>query len=469
MKKLNIQNKELRVIGFPADIVPEIMKTAHLHFRGKQKKSDVLATLRQLIISPDRFEEDPVWKKIAQRLLHPGQKNKPIDAPVELTGKRTYTIFGSDYIDEGSRIQMEMAMRLPVTLQGALMPDAHQGYGLPIGGVLAVKNAVIPYGVGMDIGCRMCLSVFQVNPEILNTKRDLLKNILIQETHFGKKDAPWREDHEIMERAEFREIKFLRGLKDKAHSQLGSSGSGNHFVEFGIIVVENPEPPLFPEKGMFLALLSHSGSRNFGAEIAGYYTKIAKEVCKLPKGAQNLAWLDLDTEAGQEYWMAMTLAGDYASANHQIIHDKIAASVGEKPMVLVENHHNFAWKEILDNGTEAIVHRKGATPAGINTLGIIPGSMATPGFVVKGKGNSSSINSASHGAGRLMSRKQAKERFNRKELYGFLKKEGIELIGGDIDESPFAYKDIRKVMSSQSELVDIVAGFYPKIVRMSGD
>ncbi len=469
MKKLNIRNKDLRRLGYPADIIPVVMKTAHKQFRGQLNKTGVLEILDRLISSPDDFREDTVWSEIAGELVE--SKNKPgvLSEKIELVKRKNYRIFGDDYIDEGSRIQMDMAMQLPIALQGALMPDAHQGYGLPIGGVLAVDNAVIPYGVGMDIGCRMCLSVFSLGTEILNHKLDWLKSILLNNTHFGKKDMRVRNDHEVMERQEFKEIKILRSLKDKAYSQLGSSGSGNHFVEFGILEILDDKHPLFPGKGPFLALLSHSGSRNFGAGIASYYTRLAKQSCKLPSGAKNLAWFYLDTNEGQEYWKAMNLAGDYASANHYIIHQKISKVLGEQPIVVIENHHNFAWKEKLDNGKEAIVHRKGATPASLHTTGIIPGSMATPGFVVSGKGNMESINSASHGAGRLMSRNEAKKRFSKKDLDHFLKKAGIELIGGDIDESPFAYKNIEKVMALQEELVNIIAIFYPKIVRMSAD
>jgi tRNA-splicing ligase RtcB (3'-phosphate/5'-hydroxy nucleic acid ligase) len=217
------------------------------------------------------------------------------------------------------------------------------------------------------------------------------------------------------------------------------------------------------------ALLSHSGSRGLGAEIARHYTKVAKQVCMLPGDASSLAWLDLDTEAGQEYWLAMNLAGEYASANHHQIHERIGAALGERALLMVENHHNFAWKETLGDGTEVIVHRKGATPAGMGVLGIIPGSMTAPGFIVKGKGSAESLNSASHGAGRLMSRTAAKQSITNKMVRQELEKHGVDLLGGGLDEAPMAYKDIRKVMHEQDELVDVLGTFVPKIVRMCGD
>jgi tRNA-splicing ligase RtcB len=186
----------------------------------------------------------------------------------------------------------------------------------------------------------------------------------------------------------------------------------------------------------------------------------------LPKEVAHLAWLDLNTEEGQEYWIAMNLAGQYASANHHEIHAKMAKAINKKPLIMVENHHNFAWKE-LHQGKEVLVHRNGATPANVNELGIIPGSMATPGFVVKGLGNQKAINSASHGAGRLMSRTAAFKAITKSAMQTMLTDNGIELIGGDLDEAPMAYKDIHQVIAAQDELVKVLAKFTPKIVRMA--
>ncbi|HEY6504850.1 MAG TPA: RtcB family protein, partial [Chitinophagaceae bacterium] len=204
-----------------------------------------------------------------------------------------------------------------------------------------------------------------------------------------------------------------------------------------------------------------------GANIANHYTKIAISKRRLPQDAKNLAWLTLDEEEGIEYWLAMNLAGDYASACHHIIHAKIAKQLGRKPMKMVENHHNFAWKEKWE-GRDVIVHRKGATPAGKDVLGIIPGSMTAAGFIVKGKGENASVNSASHGAGRKMSRTKAIASVTDKQLKDELNKHGVKLLGGGLDESPFAYKDIEVVMKSQQQLVDVVGKFTPKIVKMDG-
>jgi tRNA-splicing ligase RtcB len=270
----------------------------------------------------------------------------------------------------------------------------------------------------------------------------------------------------IFDRPEFREIPTVKGLRQKAIKQIGSSGSGNHFVEFGEVTLDDPEKGLPP--GTYLGLLSHSGSRGLGANIARHYTQLAMEQTPLPKEAQHLAWLDLDSELGQEYWLAMNLAGDYASACHHHIHRRVAGALGMEPIVTIENHHNFAWKETAPDGNELIVHRKGATPAGKGVLGIIPGSMTAPAFLVRGKGIVDSIQSASHGAGRQMSRRKAIQSFTKKQLKQALKKHGVDLIGGGMDEAPFAYKDIHSVMDHQRDLVEVLGTFLPKVVRMDG-
>lgn len=420
--------------------------------------------LAEVLKQPTAFIADTVFALLAQELL------KPVDTTIALKNEtHPYSIYGADAIEAGALKQMETAMKLPVTVAGALMPDAHQGYGLPIGGVLATNNAVIPYGVGVDIGCRMCMTLYALPPSMLEEKKEAMKKMLVNNTMFGTATFKKPKDHDVLERKEFSDIKVVRELKDRASKQIGSSGGGNHFVEFGVVEILSPvnEYNLLP--GQYVAVLSHSGSRGLGASIAAHYTKVAMDVCKLPQEAKHLAWLDLDTEAGQEYWLAMNLAGDYASACHHQIHERMAIGLRETPLAMIENHHNFAWKEKDALGNEVIVHRKGATPAGKGVLGIIPGSMATPGFIVRGKGLAASINSASHGAGRLMSRTKAKETILPGQVNEFLKQAGVELIGSGLDEAPMAYKNIHQVMESQKDLVEVLGSFMPKIVRMCGD
>lgn len=432
-------------------------------------REQMLVNFKNVLENPELYLEDAVFKPLAEILLKIDTIEKETISLKEKPD--AYTVYGRENIEEGAKKQMNVAMKLPVTVAGALMPDAHQGYGLPIGGVLATKNAVIPYGVGVDIGCRMALSVFDLPASYLEDHSDKLKDILMQKTRFGAGHGYLkheRVDHEVLENSLFEAHDFIRALKDKAWTQLGSSGGGNHFVEFGVMEFTKADEVLGVEKGKYVALLTHSGSRGLGATIAAHYTKLAKELCKLPYEAQNLAYLDLDTAEGQEYWLAMNLAGEYASACHQVIHDKIKIALGAELLTKVENHHNFAWKEQF-NGEEVIVHRKGATPASKDVMGIIPGSMATPGFLVRGKGEESAINSASHGAGRLMSRTQAIKTLSSTDLRAMLEDNGITLLGAGMDEAPMAYKDIHTVMAAQADLVDVVATFLPKIVRMADD
>ncbi len=464
MGKNTVRGKDLRKMGFPkTNAVAIALGLAERNLK-RQSKEDKLDLLAAILANPEDFLADETWSKLAEALMPDEDELPEISLKEEVT---EYAIFGSKHIQDEALAQMDIAMKLPVAKSGALMPDAHAGYGLPIGGVLAAENAVIPYAVGMDIGCRMSLSVFAINPSLLKGHKARLQNLLHEHTRFGM-GSEFRKpgDHEILSRSEFDEIELLRNLRDKARRQLGSSGSGNHFVEFGTVEIKEISPELRLEPGAYVGLLSHSGSRGLGASIAGHYAALARSLCPLPRQASHLAWLDLDTQEGQEYWLGMTLAGDYASACHDEIHRKLSRALGESPLVRVENHHNFAWKEELPDGSTAIVHRKGATPAAQGVLGIIPGSMVHPGYIVRGKGSARSLNSASHGAGRAMSRSRARNNITRHALKEQLKAHGVSLIGGGLDEAPMAYKDIDLVMSQQRKLVDVLGSFQPRIVRM---
>lgn len=399
--------------------------------------------------------------------MEPTEQAEAIETPLNATGIH-YNVFGAKHIEDGALAQMAIAAKLQITVAGALMPGAHQGYGLPISGILATNNAIIPYAVGVDIGCRMCLSVFAIITDELKKKEAYFQRELVANTLFG---AGWEfaisTDNEVLDRKELSEINFLQGLQHKALKQLGTSGSGNHFVEFGRVEIMDTDNPMGLAVGTYVGLLSHSGSHGMGANIANHYTQITMQKTVLPNEAKHLAWLGLDSEEGMEYWRVMNLAGDYASACHHTIHAKITKAIGEKPIAVVENHHNFAWKEMYQ-GNEVIVHRKGARPAGKNVLGIIPGSMTAPGFIVKGKGEAAYLNSASHGAGRKMSRSIALVNITHEAMQRVLEQHGVKLIGGGLNEAPFAYKDINEVMQSQTNLVDVLGKFYPAIVQMDG-
>jgi len=463
----NLRTKDLSKIGYVNDQLRSlVINTATKYFKHYSKK-EILDLLTKIMNNPEQFLDDEVAGKIAEKII--GKVDVPIYKSYDLMEEPApYKVYGVKGIEPIAIKQMELAMKLPITVQGALMPDAHMGFGLPIGGVLAATNAVIPYAVGMDIGCRMALSIVDETDAFIKRYDYLIKQALRNFTHFGMEGGlEIRQEHEVLDDPLFQQLAFLKPLRSKAVRQLGSSGGGNHFVEFGEIELAENNSLALPAK-KYTALLTHSGSRGLGAAIAKQYTQIAMNTCKLLRHAQQLAWLDMDSEAGQEYWLAMTLAGDYAKACHEKIHGNLLKSLGLKAIHVTENNHNFAWKEVL-NGKELIVHRKGATPAHNGEPGIIPGSMTTPAYLVTGKGVNSAVNSASHGAGRAMSRQKAKDNMTVSAMKKLLSNAGVTLLGGSVEENPLAYKDIESVIKAQSELVNIEGKFMPKIVKMNKD
>lgn len=476
MKKEKISNNELKALGInDTEILVKFSKVANSLLKRKlANKPQILASLKSLINDPHDFAQNHnnEYFELAQLTIELRKngnflKQKQTDYALK-TEIMDFPIYGKEHIEAGALSQMKTAVQLPISVAGALMPDAHQGYGLPIGGVLATTaNTIIPFAVGVDIACRMCLSIFDLPAEMVDSEGDKLKSMLVNHTYFGIGCTTKNHfDSSLFDSEAWKATKIIRDLKAKAYAQLGTSGTGNHFVEWGELTVAENALEGIPA-GNYLALLSHSGSRGFGGSIADHYSKIAMTKTKLPQEAKHLAWLDLDKDEGQEYWIAMNLAGEYASANHHEIHNKIAKALNLNPIMRIENHHNFAWKEQLADGTEVMVHRKGATPAGKGVLGIIPGSMSTPGFVIRGKGNQESINSASHGAGRLMSRTAAFKTLDKALIAANLIDKKITLMGSDMDEAPMAYKDIHAVMAAQRDLVDVLAKFEPRIVRMA--
>lgn len=458
--------------------------------------SELLAAFGAVLARPEDFEQDEVFGELARALLAVESGGGAAGGGVRVGSPAPFRQWGRD-LDPQSIAQMQRACELPVTVSGAIMPDAHVGYGLPIGGVLATQDAVIPYAVGVDIACRMKLTVLDLPAGTLDSEagRERLTDAIESQTRFGTGATfQKRRQHEVMDR-DWDVTGITRTLKDKAWSQLGTSGSGNHFVEFGTLTITDGQgvrlgtaagaasdaggeggtagakSALGLAPGVYLAFLSHSGSRGAGATICNHYSKVAMDLHRdLPKEHRYLAWLDMDGQAGQEYWAAMSLMGAYAAANHACIHRHIAKHLGVEVLLDIENHHNFAWKETHEiDGVqrEVIVHRKGATPAHAGVLGIIPGSMASPGFVVRGKGVAASLGSASHGAGRAMSRTAARASTRWSHVKPMLEDRGVTLLSAGIDEAPVAYKDIHAVMEQQRDLVDVLARFDPRLVKMA--
>ncbi|MEP7356186.1 MAG: RtcB family protein [Anaerolineales bacterium] len=430
-----------------------------------------LAALAQVRDDPARFAGDPILGDLAAECARLARAAEAPPADDLRASPLPYPVWGAEHIEPGARAQMDTAMRLPAAAAGALMPDAHVGYGVPIGAVLATEGVVVPYAVGVDIGCRMKLSVYSDGPQVLEARRGQFQRALLEQTRFGM-GAAWergqRPEHAVLDDPAWGATKQLRALKDLAAKQLGSSGSGNHFVEFGVFHLAADDAGLRLAGGTYLALLSHSGSRGVGYKICEAFTRLAREQHpSLEKGARDLAWLDLSTQAGAEYFHSMQAAGAFASANHAVIHRRVSAAVGLEPAAGVENFHNFAWRETLPDGRDVIVHRKGATPAGPGVLGVIPGSMGDPGFVVRGRGDAAALNSASHGAGRAMSSRRARETITRTQRDRYLAERGVTLLGAaGLEESPQAYKSITDVIAAQMDLVDIIGTFRPLLVRM---
>ena len=458
-----MNTKELIRLGVP---VGKPIQLAHEFVRnfiaqgsdGAELESEIF----NIVADPSAFFADELRAPLARAIYRPAFTPRAEPAPWRQWGER---------LEADAVKQMANACALPVAVAGALMPDAHVGYGLPIGGVLATDHAVIPYAVGVDIACRMKLTVYDRKANILGGQRDRLANIIESETRFGMGcEFKQRREHDVMDQ-DWSVSAVTQRLRDKAWAQLGTSGSGNHFVEFGAFTVDAEQVrPLGVEPGEYVALLSHSGSRGTGARVCEFYSKRAMARHEhLPKELKHLAWLSLADADGQEYWAAMLLMGHYAAANHALIHHHIARKLGADVVLDIENHHNFAWKETHQVGgeeREVIVHRKGATPAGAGVLGIIPGSMASPGFVVRGRGLPESLHSASHGAGRVMSRTKAMQTFTWSATRKLLAERGVELLSAGLDEVPGVYKDIHAVMAAQIDLVEVLGRFDPRLVKM---
>ena len=454
--------RDLKSLGIPPGECVKLAATVCRDAAASgMKRARMRDMLSSLVDDPQAYFDDDRLGDLARTVHQHLQAQaryvpRDEDAPYQQWGEN---------LDENSIEQMRNACKLPVSVRGALMPDAHLGYGLPIGGVLATRNAVIPYAVGVDIACRMKMTVLDLPVDSIERKESHLTRAIQDETRFGIGSSfKRRRSHDVMDE-EWGVTSVTEHLKDKAWSQLGSSGSGNHFVEFGILEIENTELDLEP--GTYLALLSHSGSRGAGATVAGHYSSIAmRKHPELPKELRHLAWLELDSEEGQEYWHAMELMGRYAAANHACIHRHIARHLGAHVLLDIENHHNFAWQEEHD-GETLIVHRKGATPAGEGVVGIIPGSMASATYIARGKGSAASLESAAHGAGRVMSRKQAKNTYRWKEVKPYLDARKVKLLSAGLDEVPMVYKDIDEVMAAQADLVESLARFMPRLVKMA--
>lgn len=368
-------------------------------------------------------------------------------------------------IEDGALAQAKNLANLPFAFKHiAIMPDSHQGYGMPIGGVLATKGVIIPNAVGVDIGCGMCAvktSLTEIDTKTLKKIMGEIRNVV-----------PVGFNHQ-KEKQSIDLMPLLGELEDekpffpivvqeyeKARQSLGTLGGGNHFIEI--------------QKGSdgHIWIMIHSGSRNLGKQVADHYNKLAVELNKKWYSSvdtkQELAFLPLDSEEGKAYIREMDYCVDFAFVNRLLMMNRIESIFTNEFKVItyepiINIAHNYARME-NHFGENVMVHRKGATLADKNTIGIIPGSQGTKSYIVKGKGNAESFNSCSHGAGRKMGRGQAQRDLNLEEEVKRLDDMGVvHAIRGvkDLDEASGAYKDIDEVMENQKDLVEVLVELTP--------
>lgn len=337
----------------------------------------------------------------------------------------------------------------------ALMPDTHQGYGMPIGGVMAADGAVIPYAVGLDIGCGMTASKtsrkasdFSAQAIDLTLKR--IARAIPQGFNWHKKS----QSHEVLDKIP-RQIGILASEERNIHKQLGTLGGGNHFIEFQRDKEDN------------LWVMVHSGSRNIGKKVAEHFHRRAVKSCQergeiLP--TKELSFFHVDSPEGREYLQAMNWCLDFARASRGRMMDAVLDIIEETPRIRIDIHHNYGAVE-EHFGRETLVHRKGATKADRGRIGIIPGSMGSRSYIVEGLGNPESFDSCSHGAGRRMGRRQAKRSIPVEKVLREMQEKNIRLFTATIrdlpEESDHAYKDIEEVMNNQQDLVKIVEVLHP--------
>lgn len=368
--------------------------------------------------------------------------------------------------------------------KAALMADGHLGYIMPIGGVAAYRNKVSVAGVGFDIACgnaviRTDLKLAGIEPHLEQLADEIAASISFGIGRSNKAyDAPT--DHPLFESEAWDALpdKTTReALRQKARAQLGTVGSGNHYVD------------VFADETGTLWVGVHFGSRGLGHTIASGFMALAQNRPWGSRGAEVEALLDLDSELGRRYWALMNLSGQYAYAGREWVARKVVEILGGKELELVHNHHNFAWKE-AHSGEELVVVRKGATPAFPGQRSFVGGSMGDDAVILQGAVTTdpearawqeAALFSTVHGAGRVMSRKQAMGKTHRKSRWiirpglvtpsamrQWLEQKGVILRGGGLDESPHVYRHLPEVLRTQGPTIQVLHILRPLIVVMAG-
>jgi tRNA-splicing ligase RtcB len=374
---------------------------------------------------------------------------------------KPYKIY-SDDIDPVALDQFFDAMKEDFVVQGALMPDAHAGYSLPIGGVVATNDVVVPAWVGFDIGCGMCANKLNIKASMLDDIKDIVFNKIYDLVPVGRNAHPNDYLFNTLTTPSFQEDvkdvcdRVLESYED-AKAKLGTLGSGNHFIEIGA------------DTNKDVWIVVHSGSRHFGHSIASHYMKLASGTNKAKEGHFGF---DVNSENGKAYIHDMNVALEYALYNRKImlylVIDAIKAYLGQDDVsfvdedALINRNHNHA-----EYNHGVWIHRKGATHAEKGMMGVIPGNMRDGSYIVCGKGNPDSLYSSSHGAGRVLGRRKAKEQLDVNIFELMMSGIAAKVGKNTLDESPMAYKNIVKVMENQEDLVDIVTHVRP-IINIKG-
>lgn len=378
----------------------------------------------------------------------------------EIMGTKLTAKLWLDEVEDSCMEQIVRLASLPYAFHHiAIMPDAHTGVGMPIGGVLATKGVVVPNAVGVDIGCGMCavrttLKASELErKDITSVMGYIRKNIPLG---FDHRKTPM--DESLLPEADFDKLPYLKNMKAAMLCQLGTLGGGNHFIEIQKDVANDD-----------VWIMIHSGSRNVGLSIAKQYAKIAVEWCAkwYSETQPGLEFLPIEFEEGKKYLLEMEYCKQFALANRKVMMDFIMEGFRLiKPNVefgdLINIAHNYAAYE-HHFGENVIVHRKGATRARMGEIGIIPGSMGTKSYIVEGLGNIESFESCSHGAGRRLSRAMARETLSLEEECRKMDERGIihGMRRDGLDEAPGAYKDIDRVMQFESDLVKPIVELLP--------
>lgn len=365
--------------------------------------------------------------------------------------------------------QLEMCKALPEAAGAALCADGHLGYTQPIGGVVAYRNAVSPVGVGYDIACGNLAVKTDIKFSDIFDRLNVIANDIEKNISFGiGRKNNQKVDHWLFDADVWKTLGIEKDLREKAIEQLGTVGSGNHYVDILVDVTHENNPEYggtIYDGNVWIGI--HFGSRGLGHTLATKYMKLAGQ----GNGDAPPSLLSLDTDAGKEYIMAMKLAGEYAYAGRQWVADLVRSKIlGGKVMDYVHNHHNYAWEEVHNDETLFVV-RKGATPAFPGQRGFVGGSMGDDAVILEGVDDNLSkdlLYSTVHGAGRIMGRNQAKKTFSKEEMNDWLQRRGVVLRGGDLDESPMAYRRLSEVLDFHKDTVKINHVLRPVVVAMAG-